>query len=49
MRLRTLEAKATLEQARQVNPNITTKYLVKHIYNIPDLFEAQSKVGVPYE
>ena len=44
-----LEAKAALEQARQVNPNLTIKYLVKHVHNIPGLFEALGKVGVPYE
>jgi len=46
---KTLEAKAALEQARQVNPNLTIKYMNKHVPNLPGLFEALRKVGVPYE
>jgi adenylate cyclase len=46
---RKLEAKAALEQARQVNPNLTIKYMVARFNNIPGFFEALSKVGVPYE
>ena len=44
-----LEAKAALEQARQVNPNLTIKYVLNHHFKIPGFFEALSKVGVPYE
>ena len=46
---KTLKAKAALEQARQANPNLTIKYLIRHMQNTPGFFEALSKVGVPYE
>jgi tetratricopeptide (TPR) repeat protein len=46
---KTLEANAALEKARQINSNLTIKYLVSHTYNIPGFFEALSKAGVPYE
>jgi adenylate cyclase len=46
---KTLEAKDVLERARQINPNLTIKYLIYHHFNVPGFFEALGKVGVPYE
>jgi adenylate cyclase len=46
---RTSEAKAALEQARQIHPNLTIKYLLYHHFNIPGFYEALGKAGVPYE
>ena len=43
------EAKATLAEARQLNPSITVKWMIEHVPNNPAVFDGQRKAGLPEE
>jgi adenylate cyclase len=46
---RTDEAKATLAEARRLNPAITIKWMKEHTPNLPAVLEGLRKAGVPEE
>jgi adenylate cyclase len=46
---RTDEAKATLAEARRLNPAITVKWMKEHTPNLPAVFDGLRKAGLPEE
>jgi adenylate cyclase len=43
------EAKASLAEARRLNPNITVKSMIEHMPNWPAVFDGVRKAGLPEE
>ena len=43
------EAKAALVEARQLNPNLTVKWMIDHSPNLPAVFDGVRKAGLPEE
>jgi tetratricopeptide (TPR) repeat protein len=41
------EAKAALVEARQLNPNLTVKWMIDHSPNLPTVFDGVRKAGLP--
>ena len=46
---KTFEAKDALEEARRVEPELTVKWMINHIWNVPNFFDGVGKAGLPYE
>jgi adenylate cyclase len=43
------EAKAALEEARRLNPNLTVRWMTEHMPNLPAVLEGVRKAGLPEE
>jgi hypothetical protein len=43
------EAKATLAEARRLNPKLTVKWLIEHSPGLPAVLDGVRKAGLPEE
>jgi hypothetical protein len=41
------EAKTALAEGRRLNPNLTVKWMIEHMPNLPAVFDGVREAGLP--